>query len=73
MQKTYVYNGTEVKMTGRTAEKELRRGVDTLYEVKPADMECGTWKKWVRIGELYEIKNNNRTLENHNAKDEETS
>ena len=54
--KTYVLNGTEVKLTGRVAEKQLRKGKDELYEVQPADFENGSWKKWVRLIELYEIK-----------------
>jgi len=60
--KTYVYNETEVKMTGRTAKKELEaRGrrttakVYTLYEVTPADNENGSWKNWVKITDLFEI------------------
>ena len=60
--KTYVYNETEVKMTGRSAKKELEaRGrrteakVFTLYEVTPADNENGSWKNWVKMTDLFEI------------------
>lgn len=51
----YVYNGTEVILTGRKAEKELRRKVDTVFEIKPADELHGSWKKWVRMNELHQI------------------
>jgi hypothetical protein len=61
--KTYVYTNTEVKLTGRTANKEMksaRKGkeptVHVLHEITPADPENGSWKKWVRLGELFEIK-----------------
>lgn len=60
--KKYVFNGTEVVLTGRTAKREVtavgRRSAgrtDTLHEIKPADPEEGSWKKWVRLNELYEI------------------
>lgn len=52
---TYVYNGVEVKMTGRRAKKETRRNEITLVEVTPYNMEDGTWKRWVNPTELYEI------------------
>jgi len=60
--KTYVYTNTEVRLTGRTANKELkstRKGkestVAVLHEITPADPENGSWKKWVRMAELFEI------------------
>lgn len=60
--KTYVYNETEVKLTGRTAKKTLeakgRRSepkVFMLYEITPADKENGSWKNWVKMTDLYEI------------------
>ncbi len=63
LKKTYVYHDTEVKLTGRTAEKELkpsRRGapntVAILNEITPTDPLNGSWKKWVRMIELFEIK-----------------
>lgn len=65
--KTFVFDNTEVKMTGRTADKQLpatRRNksnstepsVTTLHEITPADPLNGSWKKWVRIVQLFEIK-----------------
>lgn len=53
--KTYVYHDTEVKMTGRIATKTGSRGQqETLYEITPLD-DGPTWKKWVKLGDLYEI------------------
>lgn len=68
MSETYVYNGTEVVLTGRTAKRTIAmkspRGkvtheprIDTIHEITPADNEFGSWKKWIRIEELYEIQN----------------
>lgn len=63
----YVWNGSEVRMTGRQAKKETnikavrsgksRQSIDILYEIEPADKEDGSWKKWVRKEELFEIVN----------------
>lgn len=53
---TYVLDNVEVKKTGRTASKKLRSGkVDELFEVTPVDEKIGTWKKWVRDAELFEV------------------
>jgi hypothetical protein len=55
--KTYLLDDVEVALTGRTATRELRNNkVDERVEVTPADAENGSWKKWVRRAELYEIK-----------------
>lgn len=62
----YVWNGSEVRLTGRQAKKEtasnatsrrgsIRKSIDMLYEIEPASKEDGTWKKWVRKEELFEI------------------
>ena len=52
----YVYDNVEVIKTGRTAKKPLRSGkVDELFEVTPVEAFDGTWKKWVRDGELFEV------------------
>lgn len=60
--KTYVFGDLEVSLTGREAIKTLeakgRRTQDktfTLYEITPADKEEGSWKKWVKLTDLYEI------------------
>lgn len=59
---TYVFGDLEVKLTGREATKTLeakgRRTENktfTLYEITPSDAEEGSWKKWVKITDLYEI------------------
>ena len=51
----YVYSGVEAILTGRTAEKKLRSRTDKVYEIKPADPESGSWKKWVRMVEMHQI------------------
>lgn len=66
--KTYVFNGTEYKMTGRSARKEgvdssdrrSRRGMGTyrislLYEIKPVDPDSIEQPQWVRMDDLYEV------------------
>lgn len=62
--RTFVFQNTEVKMTGRTANKELKPtrrsktsepNVATLYEITPVDSMNGSWKKWCRMEELFEI------------------
>lgn len=56
MSKTYVYDNIEVTPTGRVAERTLRSKVEILVEVKPTDPENGSWCRWARKQELYEIK-----------------
>jgi hypothetical protein len=55
----YVYDGTEVSLTGRVAVKQVRTTTktveDKLVEIKPTDSEGPTWKRWVRETELYKI------------------
>jgi hypothetical protein len=66
--KTYIYNSVEVKVTGRTASKEVEKvnrlkrrteGSETitqvLHEVTPSNKEDGSWKKWVDLSELHTI------------------
>jgi hypothetical protein len=54
--KSYVYENTEVIMTGRSATKELRSGkIDTLYEITPKHSTSGQWKKWVNFSDLFEV------------------
>lgn len=64
MSQQYVYNGQVVVLTGRKAKKDqdthttTRRrttSVDELYEITPFNAEDGSWKKWVRMNELYAI------------------
>ena len=55
---TYVYDGTEVKKTGREAVKELGTGTRvrkmTLVEITPVDTSFD-WKKWVDPNQLYVV------------------
>lgn len=56
MSQTFVYDNVEVRQTGRTAQKELRsKKIDRLVEVTPLDPMVGSWKKWVREAELFEV------------------
>lgn len=53
---SYVHEGKEVVLTGRKAQKKLRSGKsDEVVEIKPANPEDGSFTKWVRMGELFEI------------------
>jgi hypothetical protein len=62
----YVYEQTEVVLTGRKAQREIAprrkntRSKDIthpieLVEVTPKDEENGSWKKFIRMTELYKI------------------
>ena len=52
----FVYGDAEVKKTGRTSSKKLPSGKpDVLFEITPVDHMTGSWKKWVRDRDLYEI------------------
>lgn len=56
---TYVFDGVEVKWTGRKAKKEVPRAraenpfTFYIFEVTPVEDEA--WKKWVKYEELYMI------------------
>lgn len=61
-EKTFVLDGTEVRMTGRTAVKTMKSmtpgkegRVFTLYEVTPVDTFAGEWKKWCRMEDVFEV------------------
>jgi hypothetical protein len=55
-EKSYVYDNTEVRKTGRKAEKTLTSGKkDIQFEVTPKNQVNGVWKKWVRDSDLYEV------------------
>ena len=61
MSSSYVYDNTEVVLTGRRAEREIGKGtrggakVFELVEIKPKDKEDGSWTKFVKMAELYKI------------------
>jgi len=53
---TFLHEDVEVRMTGRTASRELRNNkVDERVEITPVDKMQGIWKKWVRPADLYKI------------------
>ncbi len=53
---TYVFEQTEVRLTGRTAENKLRSGkVDVVHEITPVETIIGTWKKWIRLDQLFKV------------------
>lgn len=55
-QQTYVYEQVEVKKTGRTASQKLRSGkTDTIYEITPVESMNGSWKKWVRDDQMFQV------------------
>ena len=57
-EKTYVFEGTEVRKTGRTAVRKVitvpgKSRELTLVEIAPvSDFD---WKKWVSPEQLYEV------------------
>jgi len=54
--KTWLFDNIEVVLTGRKANRKLKNDkVDERIEIQPAAEEEGTWKKWVRQSDLYEI------------------
>lgn len=58
--KSYVYNTTEVILTGRKATRKTttrhgRQVTEILVEVKPADEEGPSWSAWVKPSELFEV------------------
>lgn len=54
---TFVYEGTEVRKTGRVATKTLpiKNKELQLVEITPVDTTFD-WKKWVRPDDLYLVK-----------------
>ena len=53
---TFVMGDTEVRMTGRVAQKPAPGGkILTLVEVTPISDYDGTWKKWVNPTTLFSI------------------
>lgn len=55
--KHYLFEGKEVKLTGRIAKKQKRSGDNLMFEIRPLDASTatGSWRKWVLMSELYEI------------------
>ena len=53
---TYILDSDEVRKTGRVANKVLKSGkIDQLVEVTPTDQRVGSWSKWVRESDLFEV------------------
>lgn len=66
-EQTYVFDGTEVRKTGRIAVKHLTatrtlgtkpRALSELVEIEPVD-KYQEWKKWVREIDLYTVEQAN--------------
>ena len=56
----WVFENTEVVMTGRKAKKTMRSGKDDiLYEITPRHTTSGSWKKWADLNQMYQIINEN--------------
>jgi len=59
----YVFHEFTVVLTGRLAKRNIetksRRAkepkIDVKYEITPANPTNGSWTKWVRMEDLYEI------------------
>ena len=56
----YVYDGIEVRKTGRRGVKKLENRYKTsetvIYEITPVDPDIN-WRKFVKESELFEIEN----------------
>ena len=61
MTQTFVHDGTEVKLTGRRAERTIEKTgkppkvVAVLVEVTPCDPDGPTWKQWVDEKSLFKV------------------
>lgn len=67
IRRLYVYENVEVVTTGRIATKSLSSGkIDQVIEITPVHQSSGSWKKWVREKDLYEIKHSSITLKGNN-------
>jgi hypothetical protein len=56
IRQSYVHDGTEVVKTFKKAERKLKSGkIDQVVEITPKEPQQGTWKKWVREDELFEV------------------
>lgn len=51
---TYVYDGNEVKKTGREAIRTIGSRKHTLVEITPVDTSLD-WKKWVDPSMLFVV------------------
>ena len=57
--KSYVYEGVEVTMTGRHAKRQATtiggRRDEEIVEITPVDQDEADWKKWVKVNDLFEV------------------
>lgn len=71
MIKHYLHNGKEVVLTGRIATKSIRNGKEEiLHEIKPidiADLSTTKYNAWVRMKDLFEIRQNEDIDESDNS------
>lgn len=59
---TYVFEGIEVVLTGRTAKKKAGRAtsknqeslMEIIYEIEPVD-KVVNWQKWVSKDDMFEV------------------
>lgn len=59
-QTTYIYNTSEVKLTGRYAQKSVTMGSgriehQTLVEIESLATDEPTWKRWVNVSDLFAV------------------
>jgi hypothetical protein len=55
-EETYVYDGEEVRLTGRVAERVTKsKVIHQLVEIRPVN-NFFDWNKWVNPTELYKVK-----------------
>lgn len=59
MKITYVFDNTEVVLTGREAVKTMTSGkTETLYEItqlNPGPIASNKWTRWVLMSQLYKV------------------
>ncbi len=60
MSGSFVYEGVEVKKTGRIASRQgAGARMVEVVEITPVNDYDGTWKKWVAPGALFVIQETN--------------
>lgn len=55
MKKRFLFEGKEVRLTGRYAKKKIGRKDQLLFEIRSADLNATSDKKWTRLEDMYEI------------------
>lgn len=57
MRKRFLFEGTEVQLTGRYAKKQNRSTTPLLFEIRPTTSagNAPAWKRWVKLVDMYEI------------------